>query len=81
MSISGLLMHPYTEMYTLHFYPETIYDLHNPLKLCFFFVAVLFVCLFVFLFLEIDNINKVIFYTLHYIVKLNIYREKWSSTP
>ena len=80
MSISGLLMHPYTEMYTLHFYPETIYDLHNPLKLC-FFVAVLFVCLFVFLFLEIDNIKKVIFYTLHYIVKLNIYREKWSSTP
>ena len=61
MSISGLLMHPYTEMYTLHFYPETFYDLHNPLKLCFFFVAVLFVCLFVFLFLEIDNINKVIF--------------------
>ena len=79
MSISGLLMHPYTEMYTLHFYPETIYDLHNPLKLWFFCCC--FVCLFVFLFLEIDNINKVIFYTLHYIVKLNIYREKWSSTP
>ena len=45
MSISGLLMHPYTEMYTLHFYPETIYDLHNPLKLCFFCCC--FVCLFV----------------------------------
>ena len=31
------------------------------IKIMFFFVAVLFVCLFVFLFLEIDNINKVIF--------------------
>ena len=67
MSISDLLMHTYTEMYTHRFFAETLFTIYTIYSNYGVFIY----------FLEIENIKKVsYFYYLHCIVKLNIYREK-----